>query len=266
MVELKRPNIQGGIRTGFDKNLQDYKKDIPQLFYYNLFVLISDGIETRIGSFNAPWEHFFEWKRLDEKREAELSLEIASRGLCAKEKLLDYLENFVLYHKKSKKIIAKNHQFLGVNATVEALKKSENGGKLGTFWHTQGSGKSYSMIFFTKKVEQKLKGNWSFLILTDRNDLDEQIFKNFLDTGTFKLGRSEKSEKNQYQAKGEQSRKQLAEALGKNKRYYFSTIFNFGIEKGNEKSWLKMRLFIIMFMAWQSRGMNGIFVLKSRRV
>ncbi len=171
---------------------------------------------------------------MDEKREAELSLEIASRGLCAKEKLLDYLENFVLYYKKSKKIIAKNHQFLGVNATVEALKKSENGGKLGTFWHTQGSGKSYSMIFFTKKVEQKLKGNWSFLILTDRNDLDEQIFKNFLDTGTFELGRSEKSEKNQYRAKGEQSRKQLEEALGKNKRYYFSTIFNFGIAKGKK--------------------------------
>jgi len=232
LVELKRPNVQGGIRTGFDKNLRDYKKDIPQLFYYNLFVLISDGVETRIGSFNAPWEHFFQWKRLDEKEVAQLSLEFVSKGLCKKETLLDYLENFVLYHKKTKKIIAKNHQFLGVNATLQSLEKSDEHGKLGTFWHTQGSGKSYSMIFFTKKVERKLKGNWSFLILTDRNDLDDQIFKNFFDTGTFQLSKSEKVNSNQYRAKGQGSRKQLEEALSKNKSYYFSTIFNFGIAKG----------------------------------
>ncbi len=232
LVELKRPNVQGGIRTGFDKNLTDYRRDIPQLFYYNLFVLISDGVDTRVGSFNAPWEHFFQWKRMEEKEKPQLSLEFVSQGLCNKETLLDYFENFVLYHKKSKKIIAKNHQFIGVNATVKSLETSDKQGKLGTFWHTQGSGKSYSMIFFTKKVERKLKGNWSFLILTDRVDLDDQIFKNFLDTGTFKLSSHEKINHNQYRAKGDKSREQLEDALTKNKSYYFSTIFNFGIAKG----------------------------------
>ncbi|CAA6805017.1 MAG: Type I restriction-modification system, restriction subunit R (EC [uncultured Sulfurovum sp.] len=243
MVELKNNTVK--IKTGYDKNLQEYRRDIPQLFYYNLFVLISNGIQTRIGSFTALWEHFFTWTKEQDisqnheqpsleaiEREPQLSLQLASKGLCGRSAIVDYLENFVLYHRNKIKILAKNHQFLGVNATVEALKNRDGSGKLGTFWHTQGSGKSYSMIFFTKKVNRKIKGNWSFLILTDRNDLDEQIFKNFLDTQTFQLSKSEKTNNNEYRAKGTKSRKQLEEALTKNKSYYFSTIFNFGIKKG----------------------------------
>ncbi|PHS40699.1 MAG: deoxyribonuclease [Sulfurovum sp.] len=244
MVELK--NASKKVKDGYDDNLQNYRADIPQLFYYNVFVLISNSIQTRIGSFTAQWEHFFTWTRTEdsstnskqktlEQIEAEgnkLSLEIATESLCSPKVLLDYIENFVLYHRKKTKIIAKNHQYLGVNATVKSLKNRDGSGKLGTFWHTQGSGKSYSMIFFSKKVNRKLVGNWSFLIVTDRNDLDDQIFKNFLDTETLALSGEEKSTKNQYRAKGNGSKKQLAEALGTNKSFFFTTIFNFGIAKG----------------------------------
>jgi type I restriction enzyme R subunit len=248
MLELK--NATEKVKKGYDDNLQTYRRDIPQLFYYNLFVGISNGIQTRVGSFIAPWEHFFSWAKLEdnvvnhkqasllsvekqsEDEKSQLSLELFCNGLCAKKSLLDYTENFVLYHKNRVKIIAKNHQFLGVNVALDSFKKRDGSGKLGTFWHTQGSGKSYSMIFFTKKIKRKVEGNWSFLILTDRNDLDDQIFKNFVDTGAITLSVDEKQEKNEYRAKGSGSRKQLEEALSKNKSYYFSTIFNFGIKKG----------------------------------
>ena len=244
MVELK--NASKKVKDGYDDNLQNYRADTPQLFYYNVFVLLSNSIQTRIGSFSAEWEHFFSWTRTKdssvdknqktlEQIEAEggkLSLEIACESLCSPKVLLDYTENFVLYHRKKTKIIAKNHQYLGVNATVESLKSRDGSGKIGTFWHTQGSGKSYSMIFFTKKVNRKIVGNWSFLIVTDRNDLDDQIFKNFLDTETLALSGEERASQNQYRAKGRGSKKQLAEALATNRSYFFTTIHNFGIAKG----------------------------------
>lgn len=248
MLELKNASVK--IKTGYDDNLQDYRRDIPQLFYYNLCVGISNGIQTRLGSFNAPWEHFFSWAKLEDnisnknqdglllleqkskKEDSRLSLQRLCEGLFTKEHFVDYLENFVLYHKKKIKVIAKNHQFLGVNKAIENFEKKDNDGKLGVFWHTQGSGKSYSMIYFSRKIRRKINGNWSFLIITDRNDLDDQIFKNFCDTKTITLGAGEKTDNNQYRAKGNGSRIQLQEALTQNKSYYFSTIFNFGIEKG----------------------------------
>ena len=251
MIELKRPDIK--VKTGYDKNLQDYREDIPQLFYYNLFVGISNGINTRLGSFNAPWEHFFSWTKLKDNVEDKnqntllelenksihekprLSLQVLCEGLCNKTNLIDYFENFVLYHRKRAKIIAKNHQFLGVNRAIENLKNTQDT-KLGVFWHTQGSGKSYSMIFFSKKINRKVVGNWSFLIITDRNDLDEQIFKNFVDTQTINLSTDQNMKNNEYRAKGKSgkdgSRAQLEEALSQNKSFYFSTIFNFGLDKG----------------------------------
>ncbi len=248
MLELKNASVK--IKTGYDSNLQTYRRDIPQLFYYNLCVGISNGHQTRLGSFNAPWEHFFSWAKLEDnisnkkqdglllleqkskKEDSRLSLQRLCEGLFSKEHFVDYLENFVLYHKKKIKVIAKNHQFLGVNRAIENFERKDNNGKLGVFWHTQGSGKSYSMIYFSKKIRRKIIGNWSFLIITDRNDLDDQIFKNFCDTKTITLGAGEKTDNNQYRAKGNRSRAQLQEALSLNKSYYFSTIFNFGIEKG----------------------------------
>lgn len=243
-IELK--NASEKVRQGFDKNLVDYKRDIPQLFDYNLLVCISNGIKTRIGSFNADWEHYFPWVRHDDTtvnrrqlslQEVEyksattdkrLSLEYFSEGLCNKHTLLDYLENFVLYHNNTKKILAKNHQYLGVNNAISVFKDRENReGKLGVYWHTQGSGKSYSMIFFSQKIKRKITGDFSFLILTDRTDLDDQIFRNFTETEAI-TGISHKK-KNPYRPK---DKKELLEFLALNKSYVFSLIQKFGIARG----------------------------------
>lgn len=244
MIELK--NATEKVKTGYDKNLKDYRRDIPQLFYYNLFVCISNGIQTRIGSFNADWGHFFSWLKLvdtsitheqptkDEiEKESErtgehLSLKIFGKGLCSKNNLIDYFENYVLYHKNKIKIIAKNHQFLGVNNAIVALENKEiNKGKLGVFWHTQGSGKSYSMIFFSKKIHRKVRGNWSFLIITDRKDLDGQIYRNFLETEAIVETKDQKE--NYYRPA---DKEKLREYLQSNRAFVFTLIFKFGIETG----------------------------------
>lgn len=244
MIELK--NATEKVKSGYDDNLKNYKRDIPQLFYYNLFVCISNGIQTRVGSFNAPWDHFFSWVKLkdtavsnDQKTREEvekesevsknrLSLKLFCEGLCAKANLLDYFENFVLFHNNKAKIIAKNHQYLGVNNTVKSLNEREGkDGKLGVFWHTQGSGKSYSMIFFSRKVRRKITGNWSFLIVTDRTDLDDQIYRNFIETET--IPEPPKKGKNPYRP---YNREELRDYLDSNKNYVFSLIHKFGIERG----------------------------------
>ncbi|AZA56977.1 type I restriction endonuclease subunit R [Chryseobacterium shandongense] len=253
MIELK--NATEKVKVGYDKNLQDYKRDIPQLFWYNLFVCVSNGIQTRVGSFNAPWDHFFTWLKLkdtaitheqpskdeiedESKRTGEhLSLKIFGEGLCSKENVIDYFENFVIYHKNKVKIIAKNHQFLGVNNAILALREKEtNKGKLGIFWHTQGSGKSYSMIFFSKKIKRKVEGNWSFLITTDRKDLDLQIYRNFLETETIVETKDQKE--NYFRPK---NKTKLREYLQSNREYVFSLIFKFGIESGKTYSQLTDR-------------------------
>lgn len=244
MIELK--NATEKVKGGYDINLRRYKRDIPQLFWYNMFVCISNGIQTRVGSFNAPWEHFFSWVKLEDTAisnsqltrlevEAEskssnkrLSLKLFGEGLCTKANLLDYFENFVLYHKNKVKIIAKNHQYLGVNNAIESLlNKEDKKGKLGVFWHTQGSGKSYSMIFFSQKIERKVPGNWSFLIVTDRTDLDSQIYRNFQETEVVLETKEQKE--NYYRPS---SRNKLREYLESNRSYVFSLIHKFGIEKG----------------------------------
>lgn len=244
MIELK--NATEKVKVGYDKNLKDYQRDIPQLFWYNLFVCISNGIQTRVGSFNSSWDHFFTWLKLkdtaitheqpskdeieeESRRTGEhLSLKIFGEGLCKKENLIDYFENFVLYHKNKVKIIAKNHQYLGVNNAILALEEKEtNKGKLGIFWHTQGSGKSYSMIFFSKKIKRKVQGNWSFLIITDRKDLDGQIYRNFLETETIVETKDQKE--NYFRPR---DKVKLREYLQSNRDYVFTLIFKFGIESG----------------------------------
>ena len=121
-IELKNSNIK--LKSAFDDNLTRYKHDIPQLFLTNAFCILSNGIETRVGSFTAGWEFFFNWLRAtDEKERIDrqrikrqgTSLEIAVAGLCAPDRMLDYIENFILYYQENQKIIAQNHQFMGVN-------------------------------------------------------------------------------------------------------------------------------------------------------
>ena len=189
-IELKNSNIP--VKNAYDINLKNYLHDIPFLFNYNQICVLSNGMETRLGSFGAGYEFFFEWlKTKSEKenpcrdliKEKGISLEYFIDGLCEPATLLDYIENFILYNRRRTKIIAKNHQFLGVNNAFDSfLHRKEKNGKLGVFWHTQGSGKSYSMVMFARKIKHKCTGNFTFLIVTDREDLDTQIYKNFLRT------------------------------------------------------------------------------------
>ena len=182
VMEFKR--IDENLLSAYHDNLRDYKDTIPHLFWYNALIILSNGSESRVGSLTASWEHFAEWKRIDsECEDSTVSLETILRGLCDHQRLLDIIENFILFMEVQGgliKLIAKNHQYLGVNNTIKALQElKSNQGKLGVFWHTQGSGKSVSMIFFTQKVLRKHPGNWTFVLVTDRKELDNQLYKNF---------------------------------------------------------------------------------------
>ncbi|MCP4996788.1 MAG: type I restriction endonuclease subunit R, partial [Gammaproteobacteria bacterium] len=174
------------LKAAYDDNLTDYRYAIPQLFVPNGLVILSNGSQTVMGSTYSPWEHFFEWKRInDEGEKGVVSLETVIRGVCTKERLLDMVENFTVFEEVKGgliKKIAKNHQYLGVNCAIQEVLETKDRpegepGRLGVFWHTQGSGKSLSMVFFTQKILRTVPGNWTFLVVTDRQELDEQIYK-----------------------------------------------------------------------------------------
>ena len=186
LFELKASHKS--IEHAYTKNLRDYRDTIPQLFAPNALVILSNGSETKVGSTFAPWERFGEWKKIaDEEEPGFVSLETAIRGLCDPARLLDLAENFVAYLERPGglvKILAQNHQVLGVNAAMRALRDERTReGRLGVFWHTQGSGKSLSMLFFTQKVLRREPGNWTFVMVTDRTELDDQLYGSFKDAG-----------------------------------------------------------------------------------
>jgi type I restriction enzyme, R subunit len=223
VIELKKPGVPA--RAAFDENLTHYKEQIPALFWYNAFLIASNGTDSRVGSLTADWERFFEWKRIEREDEARrVSLEVVIRGTCDKARLLDLVENFTLFsqHKAGLvKVIAQNHQFLGVNnAIVSMLEARKRGdGRAGVFWQTQGSGKSFSMVFFSQKVHRRLPGNWSFVVVTDRVELDDQIAK------TFKaVGAVSHAEGDECHAAGGAH---LRELLRGNHRYVFTLIHKF---------------------------------------
>ena len=180
-IELK--NIHRNLKIAFEQNFSDYRDTIPHLFHHNAIVMFGNGVQAKIGSITSKWEHFHEWKRLAEQEPGAVEMETLLKGVCDKQNFIDLVENFILFDESSgepKKILARNHQFLGVNLAIEAVhERKERKGKLGVFWHTQGAGKSYSIVMFTRKVHRKLGGNFTFLILTDRDDLDTQIYKTF---------------------------------------------------------------------------------------
>lgn len=281
-VELK--NVWTNIRNGFDQNLADYKDTIPHAFYHNAFLVVSNGDEAKYGSLTSPWDHFYEWKRNDEEQET-LQARAILDGMFTKERLLDLIENFVIFDEskagQTRKVVARNHQVLGVNRAVksvlyqEALKQEipkdkrltyrlatievpdkevqrlehdaadeerrperkkkaielplierahEDLGRLGVFWHTQGSGKSYSMVFFAEKVRRVVPGNFTFLVMTDREDLDDQIYKTFVGTGIC----SEKTPR-------ASSAKKLEKILGENHRFVFTLVQKFRRDKPPEE-------------------------------
>ena len=184
-MELKNHDVE--VRSAFDDNYRDYLDTIPQLFRFNALIIFSNGLEARVGTIDSKWEFFHEWKRLNEMETGNIELPTMLKGICKKEYFLDLLENFILYdHSEGTtvKILARNHQYLGVNQAVEMYRNRKYvNGKLGVFWHTQGSGKSYSMLFLAQKIRRKFEGSPTILVLTDRDELNKQISNTFENCG-----------------------------------------------------------------------------------
>jgi type I restriction enzyme R subunit len=223
VVELKKPGVPA--QQAFTDNLTCYKADIPALFWGNALMIASNGTDSRVGSLTADWERFFEWKRIaSEDEPRRVSLEVMIRGTCDKTRLLDLVENFILFseHKAGLvKIVGQNHQFLGVNNAIAASLKArtEGHGRGGVFWQTQGSGKSFSMVFYSQKILRTVPGDWTFVIVTDRVELDEQIATTFKACGAVS------------EAEGEichaSSGEHLRELLRGNHRYVFTLVHKF---------------------------------------
>ena len=283
-IELKAVYLN--IRAGFDNNISDYFDTIPHTFYHNAFLVVSNGDRARYGTITSEWEHFSEWKRNDEKDKGRLEATVLLDGMLKKERLLDLLENFIAYDDSkpggTRKVLARNHQLLGVNHAVNSVWRQEelkrrfppekrleyyeyheqetllaaekdqpefnppgkplpkeaekitglpmvrrahpDLGLLGVFWHTQGAGKSYSMVFFTEKVRRLVPGNFTFVIMTDRKDLDGQIYRTFAGCGVV-------DEKTPRAGSGEALKKLLEE----DHRYIFSLIHKFNKPVSHEK-------------------------------
>ena len=219
-MELKTVGMD--VRVAYEKNYKDYKDTVPHLFHHNAIVALANGVKAKIGSVTSQFEHFHEWKRLAEDEPGIVDMETLLKGVCSKANLIDIVENFILFDDstgETKKILARNHQFLGVNRAIEAVRDRTNrNGKLGVFWHTQGAGKSYSMVLFTRKVHRKLGGNFTFLVLTDRDDLDTQIYKTFAGCGVVD---------NDREPCRASSGEHLARLLSEHKTHIFSLIHKF---------------------------------------
>ena len=184
-IELKKNTVD--VQNAYTDNYTDYLDTIPHLFYYNAFLILSNGLEAKVGTLGSKYEFFHEWKRLSEEEKGSVALEVMLRGICKKENFIDLLENFILFDHSgghTVKILARNHQYLGVNEAVKAYESRKlNDGKLGVFWHTQGSGKSYSMVFLAQKIRRKYAGSPTIVILTDREELNKQISDTFENCG-----------------------------------------------------------------------------------
>lgn len=257
-VELKAP--QKNVEDAYHDNLRDYKNTIPQLFWYNAFILLSNGTDSRIGSITAEWEHFAEWKRINSEGEQGIvSLETMIRGTCERARLLDLIENFILFEESKgglRKLVAKNHQYLGVNNAIAAVESiGENRGRLGVFWHTQGSGKSYSMVMFSQKILRKLGGNYTFVVVTDRDDLDDQIYKNFVRTGAVT------EDPKDVRANSGEHLKQL---LRQDHRYVFTLIQKFHTRDGARYPEISPRSNIIVMADEAHRSQYDTFAMNMR--
>jgi type I restriction enzyme R subunit len=226
VVEFKKPGVPA--RAALEENITSYKHSlngVPALFCYNALIIASNGNDSRVGSITADWERMFEWKRVEREDEPRrISLDTLIRGTCAPARLLDLVENFTLFseHKSGLiKILGQNHQVLGVNNSIASMLKAreEGHGRGGVFWQTQGSGKSFAMIFFSQKVLRKIAGNWTFVVVTDRVELDNQIAKTFKAAGAVSEHESDETHA--------QTGAELRELLGGNHRYVFTLIHKF---------------------------------------
>ncbi len=259
-LELKASH--NTLKAAYDNNLTDYRSAIPQLFTYNGFVVLSNGSKTVMGSTYSHWEHFFEWKRInDEGETGVVSLETLIRGATTPDRLLDLVENFTVYEEAKGgliKKVAKNHQYLGVNKAIAELgrvgqRPEGEAGRLGVFWHTQGSGKSLSMVFFTQKILRTVPGNWTFVIVTDREELDEQIYKTFAATGAVTEAEAHAT-----------SGAHLKQLLTENHRYVFTLIHKFGTRQGEVYPKLSDRRDIIVITDEAHRSQYDTLAMSMR--
>ena len=260
-IELKAPHV--ALKSAYDDNLRDYRgQSIPQLFHPNAFIMLSNGSETRVGTITSEWEHFFEWKRIaDEEEEGEVSIERALRGLCDRRRLLDVVENFIAFEETKGglvKKVAQNHQYLGVNRAIARMRElqasdPDTAKRLGVFWHTQGSGKSLSMVFFTEKIHRKIPGKWTFVIVTDREELDDQISKTFKAVGAV----------SNIEARAKK-REHLKQLLTQDERYVFTLIQKFQTTGGEPYPKLSDRSDIIVITDEAHRSQYDIFALNMR--
>jgi type I restriction enzyme R subunit len=310
-IELKAVYLN--MRAGFDNNLTDYLSEtsISHAFHHNAFLIVSNGDNARYGSVTSKWEHFAEWKRNDEKEKGSVQAEVLLNGMLAKERLLDLVENFILFDNSrpggTRKIVARNHQVLGVNQAVESVIRQEklkleypagkrmvryappaselakvaeefpgepdrsaafrdeadelpliqrahpDLGRLGVFWHTQGSGKSYSMVMFTEKVRRYVPGNFTFGIMTDREDLDDQIWRTFVGCGMVDPKTTPRAS----------SGKDLKEALKQNHSFVFTLIHKFN-QPVDEKEPYSERDDIIVISDEAHRTQAGKFARNMR--
>lgn len=266
-IELKA--VHRKLENAYNQNLTDYKDTIPRLFYCNAFVILSNGLESRIGSITGRYQHFHEWKRIAEDDNGVVALDRIIKGVCEKSRFMDMFENFVLYDDslgKIIKLIARNHQFIGVNKAIanimqkeqeykDGLIEQEEKQKLGVFWHTQGSGKSYSMVFMCQKLLQKYGNAYTFLIVTDRVELDKQIYGTFSGVGA--VPEITAGNKNAIRAK---SGKHLKKLLQQNHRYIFSIIHKFNFTEA-----ISQRDNIIVISDEAHRTQGGTLAMNMRK-
>ena len=255
--ELKAHGVS--LRDAYENNISDYKDAIPAVFHHNAFIILSNGTDASVGTVTSKYKFFLEWKRIEEDQEGIVSLDTMIRGTCEKNRLMDIFENFLLFDDSDGeiiKIMAKNHQFIGVNKVINQAKNIEDlQGKLGVFWHTQGSGKSYSIVFICEKIHRKLGGSYTFLIVADRTELETQLYDTFSSVGLVK--------NKDVKAK---DREDLRAILKENNRYVFSLIQKFSIDPKKETEYplITDRSNIIVISDEAHRTQNGTFAQNMR--
>ena len=260
LIELKAAHVK--LSEAYEKNIKDYRDTVPRLFDANAFVVLSNGHEAIMGPSHAALDDFATWKKAEDEDEPERAdLETLLRGACAPMRFLDLIENFVVFQTITggqRKVIGKYHQVLGVNRAIEAVGRvRENQGRLGVFWHTQGSGKSLSMAFFAEKVLRKLGNNWSFVVVTDRTELDDQIAGTFASIGAFGALKAQDCQA--------QSGADLRTRLAGQQRYLFTLIQKFAADPGELMPVLSERSDVIVITDEAHRSQYSELAANMRR-
>jgi type I restriction enzyme, R subunit len=260
LIELKASHRK--LEHAYADNLTDYRMTVPRMFWPNGFIVLSNGRESKVGTVSSGWEHFAEWKKVDDEAEpGVVSLETVLRGTCEPTRLLDLVENFTAFQERPGglvKLLARNHQYLGVNNAIRRLGEvweapERERGRLGVFWHTQGSGKTLAMLFFSQKVLRKLAGNWTFVVITDRKDLDDQVYEAFSDAAVLTEGHVQAT-----------SGDHLRTLLGEDHRYVFTLIQKFRAERGATYPVISERSDIVVVTDEAHRSQYDVLALNMR--